>query len=98
MHVIATLDARAGEEPVLGHPATDEEALFCAVLPAMVGAPDDLGALLDFDPSDLAQVRRRAGELDLVVGTDASALAVRIVDAAGVPPLDHERDQMEAHA
>jgi hypothetical protein len=90
-HVIAVLDARAGREPVFTRPADDNARLFLAVLPAMVGAPDDLGALLDLDPDDLLALRRRAGELDSQAGGDASKRAVALVDYAEPPRLDHER-------
>jgi hypothetical protein len=90
-HVIAVLDARAGKEPVFTRPPTDDARLFLAVLPAMVGAPDDLGALLDLDPDDLALLRRRAGELDGMAGAEASKRAVALVDYAEPPRLDHER-------
>ncbi len=91
-HVIAVLDARAGKEPVFGRPPDDDARLFLAVLPAMVGAPDDLGALLELDPDDLAMLRRRAGELDSMAGAEASKRAVALVDYAEPPRLDHERD------
>ncbi len=91
-HLIAVLDARAGTEPVFGQPADPAAALFCAVLPAIVGAPDDLGALLELDPDDLAAVRARAGILDRQVPAASTALAVEIVDYAEPPALDHERD------
>jgi len=94
-HVIAILDARAGREPVFTRPTSDAAKLFVAVLPAMVGAPDDLGALLDLDPDDLIALRRRAGELDAMAGADASKRAVELVDYAEPPRLDHERP---AHA
>ncbi len=91
-HVIAVLDARAGKEPVFGRPADEAGRLFVAVLPAMVGAPDDLGALLDLDPDDLLVLRKRAGELDSMAGSEASGRAVALVDYAEPPRLDHERD------
>jgi hypothetical protein len=91
-HVIAVLDARSGEKPAFAKPGSADAALFCAVLPAMIGSPDDLGALLDLDPDDLALLRRRAGELDEEAGPDAARFAVALVDRAEPPALDHERE------
>jgi hypothetical protein len=93
MHVIAALDARSGNESIFARPSNAEEALFCAVLPALVGAPDDLGALLDLDPDDLLRVRRLAADLDQRVGEDAARHAVAMIDYAAPPALDHERDE-----
>jgi hypothetical protein len=90
-HVIAILDARTGKDPVFGRPKDASAALFVAVLPAMVGAPDDLGALLELDPDDLLSLRRRAGELDNLAGPEAGKRAVALVDYAEPPRLDHER-------
>lgn len=92
MHVIAALDARTDELPRFARPADADAQLFAAVLPAMLGAPDDLGALLDLDPDDLAHVRRIAPELDRAAGRDASRYAVSLIDRAMPPRLDHERD------
>jgi hypothetical protein len=92
-HIVAILDARAGTEPVFRRPTDPFAALFCAVLPAMVGAPDDLGALLELDPDDLAVVRARAGALDSELpGSEAVKHAIAIVGYAEPPNLDHERD------
>jgi hypothetical protein len=90
-HVIAILDARAGREPVFARPQGPAASLFVAVLPAMVGAPDDLGALLELDPDDLLALRRRAGKLDVAAGPEACKRAVELVDYAEPPRLDHER-------
>ena len=93
MHVIAIMDVRTGQTPVFCcEPTSDDARLFMAVLPAMVGAPDDLGALLDLDPSDLRQLRKHAGTLDTTAGPEASKRAVELVDLAEPPLLDHERD------
>ena len=92
MHVIAALDARSGNESIFARPSHPDEALFCAVLPALVGAPDDLGALLELDPDDLLRVRRLAADLDQRVGEDAARQAVQMIDYAAPPALDHERD------
>lgn len=93
MHVIALLDARTGDELPYGHPDDPDARLFAGVLPAMLGAPDDLGALLDLDPDDMASLRRRAPKLDQAAGEDASRLAVALIDYAEPPRLDHERDE-----
>jgi hypothetical protein len=92
MHVIAALDARSGNESIFARPSQPDEALFCAILPALVGAPDDLGALLELDPDDLLRVRRLAADLDQRVGEDAARHAVQMIDYATPPALDHERD------
>ncbi len=95
VHVIAALEARAGEPLLFGHPADADSRLFAAILPAMLGAPDDLGALLDFDPDDLARLRMSAPELDRAAGDDASRYAVELIDQAMPPRLDHERDEYQ---
>jgi len=92
MHVIAVLDARSGKSIPYGHPADDDARLFAAMLPAMLGAPDDLGALLDLDPDDMERLRHRAPALDQAAGQEASRLAVTLIDYAEPPRLDHERD------
>lgn len=98
MHVIAVLDARAGAALPYGRPRDDDARLFAAILPAMLGAPDDLGALLDLDPDDMAALRRRAPALDRAAGESASRLAVELIDYAEPPRLDHERDDTPGRA
>lgn len=92
MHVTAAIDGRPDEEAPFTRPADADARLFAAILPAMLGAPDDLGALLDLQPDDLATLRHRAPELDRAAGPDASRYAVALLDRAAPPRLDHERD------
>ena len=96
-HVIAALDAHASKEAIFGSADSPDAALFLAILPAIMGAPDDLGALLDLDPDDLALLRRHAGRLDGAVGAEASSLAVALIDQAEPPRLEHERDAEPPH-
>ncbi|MEM9190023.1 MAG: hypothetical protein AAGF12_12645 [Myxococcota bacterium] len=97
MHVIATLDGRAGQAAAFGPVDSDGAALFMAVLPAMVGAPDDLSSLLDLDPDDLALLRKRAAELDGSLKREAIKMMVELVDRATPPRLDHESESLEVH-
>lgn len=92
IHVIATLDAGGRAVPPFAGPEDDDAKLFAAILPAMLGAPDDLAALLELSPGDLSLLRHRAPVLDRAAGTDASREAVRLIDLALPPRLDHERD------
>jgi len=94
MQVIAALDRQPPPPPLeVGESGMERgQQLFYAVLPAVLGAPDDLGALLDLDPDDLARLRVRAQHLDSVLSDSASQLAVAILDRAEPPHLIHERD------
>ncbi len=91
MHVIGILDTRPGREPDLARPTTQDEAFFCAVLPAMAGAPDELEGLLDLDHSDLERVRGRAAHLDAQLEPELVRHAIAVVERATPPRLDHER-------
>ncbi|RLB51217.1 MAG: hypothetical protein DRJ42_17300 [Deltaproteobacteria bacterium] len=85
VHVVAILGARAGQRSPFGV-ATDPGAkLFAAILPALLGAPDDLESFLDLDPDDLTAVRKAAGTMDGVAGNDAVRHAVAIIDYAEPP-------------
>lgn len=92
MHLIAALDAPAHDALPYARPADADAQLFSAILPAMLGAPDELEALLDLDPDDLDRLRHRAPALDRAAGQDASRAAVALIDRARPPRLDHERD------
>jgi len=87
VHVIAIFDGKP-----LAHSDTPEAALFTAVLPALLGAPDDLGALLELDSDDLGMLRRQAPIHDRTAGPEASRYAVALIDFAAPPRLDHERE------
>jgi hypothetical protein len=86
-HVIAILD-RA--------PPQQDLAFGCvlcrALVPALLGAPDDLTALLDLEPPDLERLRNEAMKIDAATPNPVSELAVAIVDYVEPPHLLHERD------
>ena len=85
VHVIAVLDARGDAPAPYGAPSDDDARLFAAVLPAMLGAPDDLAPLLELDPRDLARLRRRAPALEQASGKEISGTVIALIDRARPP-------------
>ena len=90
VHVISVIDGHGGDVVGFEAPADDDARLFAAVLPAMLGAPDDLAPLLELDPGDLSRLRHRAPALDRAAGEAASRTAVALIDRARPLRLDHD--------